>query len=238
MKFFYATLIVTLMAIGASAQNLTVTVDNIIEDPCEGVNRGAIEITVTGGTPGYEFNWEGPFGLVRNTKDVNNIPGGDWELTVYDTNRLMFTTTIFVPIASGMLTATVLSEYGQPSHKYNISEYGKSDGWIQVEYVLNGNGNPTETVIDTVEVIKFLEVADEATLINPVTQATIWVKNYGDYIRTSESFDVCKIYNITGSVVKQVNQSSEIPIIDIPTGVYVIHFEFGSAEIVQRFFIE
>jgi len=289
MKKLYTTLIVALMAIGASAQ-MTVTVDAIIEDPCVGGNRGAIEITVTGGTPGYEFNWEGPFGLVRDTEDIYNLPGGDWDLSVRDTLGNTVIQSIFVPIASGMLTATILSEYDPLSYKYNISEYGKSDGWIQVEYVLNGIGNPNdyqfiwehngwetstgyqdtisglgageytlvvtdtvgctdtanfvltqpepETVIDTVEVIKFTEVATEATLTDPITAEEITVTNYGEFIRTSASFDVCKVYNLTGSLVKQVNVETDVSVNDLEPGVYLFYFKFQPAEIVQKFYIE
>ncbi len=269
---------------------LTVTVDNVIEDPCEGGNKGAIEITVTGGTPPYTFNWDGPYGMQRFEEDIYNLPGGTWDLAIQDTLGNTINQSIFVPIASGMLTATVESEYGSLEYKYNISEFGKSDGWIQVEYVLNGNGNPEdyqftydhngwkystgyqdtisgleagdyilvvtdtlgctdtihtslsepdpETVIDTVEVIKFTEVADEATLINPITQATIWVKNYGDYIRTSETFSECYVYDITGSVKGIYSNEIEIPVDHLETGIYIFAFKFGSTKIVQRFYIE
>ena len=289
MKKFYTLLMIALMTISASAQ-MTVTVDNIIEDPCEGGNKGAIEITVTGGTPGYEFNWEGPFGIVRDTEDIYNLPGGDWDLTVRDTLGNTVIQSIFVPIATGMLTSSVESTYGPLSHKYNISEYGKSDGWIWVEYVINGNGYPKdyqfvwehngwetrtefhdtlselepgeytlvvidsvgctdtvnffmtqpgpETAIDTVEVIKFLEVADEATLTNPVTQTTIWVKNYGEYIKTSETFSECYVYDIIGSIKGIYSNEIEIPVDHLETGIYIFAFKFGSAKIVQRFYIE
>lgn len=289
MKKSYAILTVALMAISASAQ-LTVTVDNVIEDPCEGSNKGAIEITVTGGTPGYEFNWDGPFGMIRHEEDIYNLPGGNWNLTVYDTLGASYELAVFVPIASGMLVNTGMSMYGSIEQAYNISGYGKTDGWIWLEYVLDGNGNPSnyqfrwehdgwwkstgyrdtltnlgpgnytlvitdsvgctdttsitllqpdpETAIDTVEVIKFTEVAEEATLINPVTGATIWVKYFGDFIRTSESFDLCKVYNITGSVVRQVNNKTDIPVSDMQTGIYIFYLEFGPAKIIQRFYIQ
>ena len=251
------------------SEYLTVTVDNIIEDPCEGGNRGAIEITVSGGTSPYSFNWEGPFGLVRDTEDIYNIPGGNWNLTVTDTLGAKAVHSIFVPIASGMLTSYELSHYGE----YNISEYGKLDGWIWVEYVLNGNGYPedytfeyeyndldtnlgfqdtlsglgageftlviTDTVgcTDTILLI-LLQPDDETTMINPVTETDIKVTNYGDYILTSETFDICRVFNMTGSVVKQVNDDTNIPVSDLSGGIYLFYLKFGSAEIVQRFYIE
>jgi hypothetical protein len=272
------------------SEYLTVSVDNIIEDPCEGGNRGVIEITVTGGTPPYTFEWDGPFGMQRFEEDIYNLPGGDWELTVQDTLGATATQSIFVPIASGMLTSAALSEYGTLEYKYNISEYGKSDGWIWVEYILNGNGDPDdylfvwkhngwetstsyqdtlsglsagaytlvvidtvgctdtvntsltepapETVIDTVEVIKFTEVADEATLIDPVTGSTIKVMNYGSIIRTSDTFSDCHVYDITGSVKGIYSNDLEIPVDHLRTGIYIFAFKFGSTKIVQRFYIQ
>ena len=270
-KFYTVILTIALMAFSASAQ-LTIKVDNVIEDPCPGGNKGAIETTITGGIPPYDINWQGPLGMTRHEEDIDNLSGGDWEMTVYDSLGALATAQVFVPIASGMLTS--------------IDKI--SNDRFTIEYVLNGNGNPhdfsynwehngwtiftgyqdtltglgagdyvltitdtlgcTDTALvtllgpeqlyDTVEVIKFLEVADEATLINPVTQATIWVKYFGDYIQTSESFDLCNVYNITGSVVKQVKNETHISVSDLQTGIYIFSLEFGSAEIVQRFLIQ
>jgi hypothetical protein len=209
---------------------------------------------------------------------------------VYDTLGASYELSVFVPIASGMLVNIAESLYGELSMPYNISEFGKTDGWIWVEYVLDGNGDPEdyqfswehngwwkstgyrdtlanlgpgkyslvitdsvgctdttritlmqpdpETAMDTVEVIRFTEVAEEATLINPVTKTAIWVKNFGAFIRTSEAFDLCKVYNITGSVVRRVNHETDIPVSDLETGIYIFYLEFGAAEIIQRFYIQ
>jgi hypothetical protein len=269
MKILYTILVVTLTMISASAQ-LTITVDNVIEDPCPGGNKGAIETTVTGGTAPYQFNWEGPFSMVRFEEDIYNLPGGDWNLTVLDSLGATSSTYVFIPIAAGMLTSLAVDS-----------------NQATIEYVLNGNGSPIDysyiwdfegwkysvgyndtltglgagdytlvvidtigcsdtlqvtlegqSVVDIVEVIKFTEVANTATLVNPVTEADIKVINYGEYIEPSETFEICRVYNITGSVVKQANDDTKISVNDLAEGIYLFYFKFGSAEILQRFYIE
>ena len=88
------------------------------------------------------------------------------------------------------------------------------------------------------ELIKFLEVADEATLIDPMTGSTIKVTNYGSIIRTSETFTECYVYDITGSIKGIYSNDFEIPVDHLETGIYIFAFKFGSTKIVQRFYIE
>ena len=94
------------------------------------------------------------------------------------------------------------------------------------------------TVYDTLDVIKFTEVADIADLIDPITGSKYRVKNYGDYLMTSEEFIECRVYNLTGSLVKKVNLSTEISVSDLEKGILLFYFKFLPGEIVQRFYIE
>ncbi len=270
MRKFYTIMLISLMVISASAQPI-VTIDNAIVEPCEGVNRAAIEVTVSGGISPYNFNWVGPFGLVRDTEDIYNIPGGSWYLTVYDSLGDSTNFVAHIPIASGLITSVnvfddnlavvefVLNGIGYPESFTYTWDY---EGWkynVGYQDTLKGMGAGLYTLVvidsigcrdtvqvtlagqsmvDTVEVIKFTEVADEATLINPVTQATIWVKNYGEYIRTSETFSECYVYDITGSIKGIYSNEIDIPVDHLETGIYIFAFKFGSTKIVQRFYIE
>ncbi|MES2621689.1 MAG: GEVED domain-containing protein, partial [Bacteroidota bacterium] len=59
---------------------LAVTVDLITNSTCAGVSTGAIEISVSGGTSGYTFDWSN--GGV--TEDISNLLGGSYVVTVED----------------------------------------------------------------------------------------------------------------------------------------------------------
>ena len=55
---------------------------------------------------------------------------------------------------------------------------------------------------------------------------------------TSELFDGCSVYDLSGSLIKIVTLSTEVPVNDLQSGIYLFKFIIGSAEIVQRFYIE
>ena len=121
-----------------------IRIDNIIEDPCEGGNKGAIESTPLGGVAGYDYTWNGPFGMIRYDQDIYNLPGGDWDLDAYDTNGCYRPLHVLIPIASGMLVNHTVSLYGSLEQPYNLACNSDSSGWIWIEYVLDGNGDPED----------------------------------------------------------------------------------------------
>ncbi len=47
---------------------------------CTGGNNGAIDVTVTGGTPNYSYNWSNN----TNTQDLTNVTAGTYSVTVTD----------------------------------------------------------------------------------------------------------------------------------------------------------
>ena len=49
-----------------------------------GAASGIIDITVSGGTAPYSYNWIGPNGFNATTEDLSNLPAGTYALTVRD----------------------------------------------------------------------------------------------------------------------------------------------------------
>ncbi|MCK5465110.1 MAG: SprB repeat-containing protein, partial [Bacteroidales bacterium] len=211
-----------------------IRVDNIVEDPCEGGNKGAIETTPLGGVSGYDYTWDGPFGMTRYEPDIYNLAGGDWLLEAYDTNGCFHPDHVFIPIASGMLTSTVLSEFGSLEHKYNLACNNDSTGWIWVEYVLNGNGDPNDYEFkwahegDTVEAgyqdtLSNLEAGDYVLVVLDTVGCTDTVRTTLDEPSAleilSESFSEyggSQIYNIScfgtnnGSITIEDNDADRL----------------------------
>jgi len=63
-----------------------VTVDLVTHVDCNGDATGAIEITPAGGTPAYNFLWEGPNGYTSTDEDPIGLSAGDYSLTISDNN--------------------------------------------------------------------------------------------------------------------------------------------------------
>ncbi|UPT66742.1 MAG: tandem-95 repeat protein [Sphingobacteriales bacterium JAD_PAG50586_3] len=53
---------------------------------CNGGSNGSIDVTTTGGSGTYTFNWSGPSGFSANTEDIANLSAGTYTLIVSDVN--------------------------------------------------------------------------------------------------------------------------------------------------------
>jgi gliding motility-associated-like protein len=53
---------------------------------CAGMADGAIDITVSGGTPPYLFSWTGPGGFTSGDEDISGLAAGAYSLTITDGN--------------------------------------------------------------------------------------------------------------------------------------------------------
>ncbi len=68
---------------------LTTSITNI---SCYNANDGAIDLTVTGGTPAYTYNWSNG----ATTEDLSNLQNGVYAVTVTDANLCTATTSVVI----------------------------------------------------------------------------------------------------------------------------------------------
>ncbi|PQB08847.1 hypothetical protein BST83_00295 [Polaribacter filamentus] len=96
---------------------------------CNGAADGSINITVSGGAPGYTYAWTGPNGFSATSQDISALAPGAYRITVTDANGCSTspeTYTITEPTA--LVLGGVLSNY----NGFGVSGNGLSDGRIDI----------------------------------------------------------------------------------------------------------
>lgn len=78
---------------------------------CAESSDGFINLTVSGGTPGYSFVWSDTNGLfLSNAEDLTNVPCGNYSVVITDTNDCVFSQSFNLtcppPLVLGPITAT------------------------------------------------------------------------------------------------------------------------------------
>lgn len=68
----------------------------VVQNDVNSSGQGSIDISVSGGTPGYTFSWTGPNGFTANTEDINGLFAGLYILTVTDTEGCFTETVVFI----------------------------------------------------------------------------------------------------------------------------------------------
>lgn len=77
---------------------------------CPGTSDGNINLSVTGGTPDYQFHWQDGLGNISSTEDLTNIPAGEYQLHIADGHGCLLDSTIILNAPAGLsATATIQS---------------------------------------------------------------------------------------------------------------------------------
>ncbi|MFH1320561.1 MAG: PKD domain-containing protein [Bacteroidota bacterium] len=107
---------ITVTDAGSPAISVFSTTDVI----CYGVSNGAIDITVSGGTPGYAYSWTGPNGFTSNSENISGLEAGTYDITVTDSIGCIGTASAII-IEPPELTSSITAST-------NASCYGFCDG--------------------------------------------------------------------------------------------------------------
>ncbi len=69
------------------------------DESCPGACDGSINMTVSGGTPGYSFSWTGPNGYTANTEDISGLCSGTFIGMVTDSENCTATISVTINTA-------------------------------------------------------------------------------------------------------------------------------------------
>ncbi|MFN8299670.1 MAG: choice-of-anchor L domain-containing protein [Chitinophagales bacterium] len=132
----YATTSATISQPAAPVTIDTLTVSNVL---CYGAATGSITTTVSGGTPGYTYNWGGGI----TTPNRTNVVAGTYNVTVTDTKGCSASASTAVTQPAAALAASVASST-------NVSCFAGNNGAINVNvsggvtpYAFVWNDGPT-----------------------------------------------------------------------------------------------
>ncbi|RLD89390.1 MAG: hypothetical protein DRJ29_16560, partial [Bacteroidetes bacterium] len=107
-------------------------------------NDGSINITVTGGILGYDYDWTLPFNNSSDEEDIDAGGAGLYDLILNDTYLCEYTTSYWIGSAEIISIDTTVRRYGN----YEIDCFGESTGEIQVNSISGGFPGYTLVVED------------------------------------------------------------------------------------------
>lgn len=209
--------------------------DNI---SCNGLSDGSISIEVEGGTTPYDYQWSNGM----TSEDINDVPAGDYILTVTDANGCFIDTTIVLTEPSA-ITQDIFSPTFASGN--NISCFGENDG--SINYTVNGgsagyefdwsNGETTEDInnltegtysvlttdINGCEVDTTITLTEPEPLTQDITSPTFFS---GDNISCSNAGDGGIDYTVSGGSPNYTylwnNGQTTEDLNDLPAGTYNI----------------
>ncbi|QNA44567.1 ELWxxDGT repeat protein [Lacibacter sediminis] len=102
---------------------LTATIGSV-QSTCFGTSTGAINITVSGGTPSYSYSWTGLGGSFSSSQlNISSLAAGDYTLTVRDNNNCTYSLPVTVPSIAAILVSETIN---------NVTCRGAANGSITV----------------------------------------------------------------------------------------------------------
>lgn len=131
---------------------------------CNGDSTGSIDITVSGGTPGYDYNWSGPGGFGSTEQNIDSLLAGTYTLEVTDTNSCIGDTSFTLSEAdpfdlSFILTDTICN--GATDGQINVTVSGATSPYDFNWTAAGGYTSPDEDISDLASGDYTLTVTDD-----------------------------------------------------------------------------
>ena len=131
---------------------LEIIVDNMVNPTIVGGSDGSIEVSVSGGTPGYTYQWtDGSGSTIATTEDISNLIDGNYTLLVTDANGCAATISQRVsepqPLSATILEANPISCVGGNDGALTADPIGGSNSYSYEWFRKDGGGYTSLGVI-------------------------------------------------------------------------------------------
>lgn len=241
---------------------LAVNVDNV-GPSCNG-NDGTVDITVSGGTGTYTYNWSA--GTTPNLEDATGLPAGTHTVTVTDVNgcTAVATGTLNAVTPISVTVDSVTDEMMAIAGSINTTIAGGSGS---LQYLWN-TGATTEDIAGLTAGTYTLTVTDLVTGCQTVTTVVVAYK-IPDFVNNIPSLNAFKLYpnptadkiwvnltlaetttvqlevmSVTGQLLQSfepretLEQNYEVDMSNYPSGVYLARFVIGNEVMTTKVIVE
>lgn len=118
---------------------------------CHGYGDGSIDLTVSGGNPGYTFSWTGPNGYTASSEDIFDLVPGAYAVTISDMNActgpvLNFNITQPTQLAASPVITMPLECFGDTDGQMNANPSGGTPPYTYLWTFPNSNTATTQYI--------------------------------------------------------------------------------------------
>ncbi|MAQ31557.1 MAG: hypothetical protein CMD26_02340 [Flavobacteriales bacterium] len=152
---------------------LDLSEDEIGGVTCLDAANGFIQITMSGGTPPYSYEWSNNSGFFAQTEDIANLNGGTYDLSVLDDNNCNYLTSLEITENEGIIIDPLLSECISNNGEITISTTGGTPPYIYELFNLSNNNseaiNNNGYFNNLIEGDYLIEITDELGCLEEVS---------------------------------------------------------------------
>ncbi|CAM4125862.1 T9SS type A sorting domain-containing protein [Zobellia nedashkovskayae] len=176
------------ITITAPAQ-LEITIDSTNDIICAGEATGAISITVSGGTPPYQYSWSN----LATVPDISGLEPGDYTIYVEDAAICIAerTVTISAPVDAIEITDVTISD---------ASEYLAADGTISLDII--GGAEPYSYTWTRLS--DNSNVGDRAAISNLMADSYVVLASDANGCSVTETYEVTQPDIVEGTIVQPI----------------------------------
>lgn len=161
---------------------------------CEDAQNGFIEITISGGTPPYSYQWSNNTGFNSNEEDLNNLDGGNYIISITDLNNCTYQTNINVLENAGMIIdplwtecinndgeITITTNGGTPPYNYELYDINNIETALETNTTGYFNDlNEGQYIVEIIDNVGCLE--QETISLNSAPSADFNINEYEFYL--------------------------------------------------------
>ena len=156
--------------------------EEIKEVSCFGYSNGSIKVTVSGGTPSYNYSWTGDNSFSASGNNIiNNLQPGTYNLILTDNNGCKDSAEYFVNENTVIKIQSTTSNY----NGYNISCNEGSNGWIN--FIASGGKAPYEYSLKKLETGEI--ISNESSIQNLGPGQYEFIVNDAEDCPTAHNFE-------------------------------------------------